>query len=221
MSELILYHFPGACSQVTLCALEATEMPYRLELIDMAKNAQRDPAYLAKSPLGKVPALLAEGEMLTENAALLVYLDAIAPHAGLFPRADGARLASYIQAGLSFCGGTLHPIVRGLVNPARLTTTDEAGVRERSTELAHKSFAYANQRLTASGWWLGERSIVDVYLNWTASVATRGGFDIGAYPAVAALRERLGAWPPFVRMEEIEARSRAVLEMADVAVPAR
>ena len=67
---------------------------------------------------------------------------------------------------MSFCGGTLHPIVRGLANPARLTTGDGDGVREQSRYLATKSFGYAERRLAERGWWLGTVSIVDVYLNW-------------------------------------------------------
>jgi glutathione S-transferase len=211
MTRLTFYHFPGACSQVTLCALEASGLDYDLELVNLARNEQSDPAYLAKSPLGKVPALLADGDMLTENAALLIYIHAIAPDAGLFPEARDAHAAAQAQAGLSFCGGTLHPIVRGIVNPSRLTAGDEDGVRTRSTELAKKSFGYADKRIAANGWWLGERSIIDVYLNWAAGVARRGGINIEAFPAVAALSERLRDWPAFVRMQEIEARSQAQL----------
>lgn len=211
MTRLKLYHFPGACSQVTLCALEASGLDYELELVNLARNEQSDPSYLAKSPLGKVPALLTDGQVLTENAALLVYIDAVAPDAGLFPRAPDARAAAEAQAGLSFCGGTLHPIVRGIVNPSRLTAGDEEGVRARSTELAKKSFGYADNRLAANGWWLGERSIIDVYLNWAAGVARRGGFDVDAFPAIAALPARLADWPAFAQMQEIEARSQAEL----------
>lgn len=207
MTSLTLFHFPGACSQVTLCALEASGLAYDLELVNLAKNEQSDPAYLAKSPLGKVPALRADGEVLTENAALLVYIDGIAPNAGLFPKARDPRTLAHMQAGLSFCGGTLHPIVRGLANPARLTAGDEDGVRARSAELAKKSFGYADKRIAANGWWLGERSIIDVYLNWAAGIARRGGFDIDAFPAIAVLPERLAEWPAFVRMLEIEAQS--------------
>lgn len=211
MTSLTLHHFPGACSQVTLCALEASSLPYALELVNLSANAQGEPAYLAKSPLGKVPALETDEGVLTENAALLVYIAALAPDARLFPAAQNPRAAAQIQAGLSFCGGTLHPIVRGLVNPSRLTTGDEAGVRERSAELAEKSFGYANSRLEETGWWLGDRSIIDVYLNWAASVARRGGYDIEAFPAIARLADALTEWPAYVRMIEIEEQSRKQL----------
>ena len=132
MPELTLYHFPGSCSQVTVCALEQAGLDYKLELVNLAAGEQNAPEYLAISPLGKAPALLVDGEALTENAALLVYVAALAPQAGLFPGNPDPRMASDIQAGLSFCGGTLHPQVRGLANPQRLTNGDGAPVREKS-----------------------------------------------------------------------------------------
>jgi glutathione S-transferase len=66
--------------------------------------------------------------------------------------------------------------------------------------LGKKSFGYANERLQQKGWWLGEPSIVDVYLNWALSVATKGGFDTSSFPHLAALPERLKQLPAFIAM---------------------
>ena len=211
MPQLTLYHFPGACSQVTLCALEQTGLPYTLKLVNLMVGEQSKPEYLAVSPLGKVPTMVADGEVLTENAALLIYLHAIRPDAGLFPSNPSALMQSAMQAGLSFCGGTLHPQVRGILNPQRLTTGDGAPVREMATALAKKSFAFAEARLAQKGSWIGEESIIDVYLNWAFSVARNGGFDTAAYPLLSGLADRLHARPAFVRMLEIEIESKAVL----------
>ncbi|HMT45209.1 MAG TPA: glutathione S-transferase family protein [Chakrabartia sp.] len=211
MPELTLYHFPGACSQVTVCALEQVGLPYTLKLVNLAQGEQSTPEYLAISPLGKVPTMVADGVTLTENAALLVYLNALKPEAGLFPANPSPLMQSAIQAGLSFCGGTLHPQVRGILNPQRVTTGDGAPVREMATRLANKAYAYAEQRLAEKGWWLGEESIIDVYLNWTFSVARNGGFDTTPYPLLGGLADRLAARPAFVRTQAIEAESKAKL----------
>lgn len=209
--DLVLHHFPGACSRVSVCALEMAGLPYRLELVDITKGAQADPAYLAISALGKVPALVVDGEPLLENAAIITFIHALRPHAGILPpdtdplpRAEGA-------GGLSFCGGTLHPQVRGLVNPVRVTAGDGEPVRERSRELLNKSLAYAEARIAARGWWLGEATIVDVYLDWAFSVARRGAFDVTPFPHLAALPERLEALPAYRRMQEEERRSTEAL----------
>ncbi len=213
MIDLLLYHFPGACSQVAVCALEMAGLPYRTELVDLAKGGQLEPGYLAVSPLGKVPMLLVDGVPLAENAAILTFIAASAPHAGIFPADPTPFMAAEAVGGMSFCGGTLHPQVRGLANPARLSTGDPDGVRAQSRILLKKSLGYADARLADRGWWLGTVSIVDVYLDWAASVARRNGFD-GPYPQLDALAGRLReALPAFVAMEAKNAAARATLGM--------
>lgn len=202
--DLVLHHAPGACSLVSRFALEQAGLPYRVELVNFAKGDQGRPEYLAVSPLGKVPALLIDGVPLTENAAIIVYIASLRPAAGLFPASLDPRAIAEAQGGLSFCGGTLHPIVRGLFNPARLTTGEVDGVRERATELGIKAFGHAEQRLAANGWWLGAWSIIDVYLNWAWSIATRGGFDPAPFPHLAGLHDRLMERPAFARTIALE-----------------
>lgn len=208
---LVLYHSPGACSQVCVFALEHAGLPYELQLVDLQANEQAQAPYVAISPLGKVPALMIDGEVLTENAAIQTYIANLRPDAGLFV-VDGSPLtAAKQQAGLSFCGGTLHPIVRGLANPARISEGDPEGVRRKSTYLAGKSFGHAETRLSATGWWLASWSLVDVYLNWAVSVAASTGFDFTPFPALAGLHSRLAEQDAFQRMLAIEAQSRATL----------
>ena len=209
---LTLFHFPGACSSVSLCALEQSGLPYELKLVNIAAGEQAGPAYHAVSALGKVPALLIDGEPLLENAAIIAFVHALRPDAGVLPQDDHPRWRAEAIGGMSFCGGTLHPQVRGLVNPQRVTAGDGASVQVRSRELAAKSFAYADARIAQRGWWLGETmSIVDVYVDWAFSVARRGAFDAARYPTLDGLRTRLMAMPGYARMQEIEACSRAEL----------
>ena len=210
-SPLVLHHSPNACSQTAVCALEQSGLEYRLNLVDLSVGDQAAPSYLAVSPLGKVPALEVQGAVVTENAAVLTYIAALAPEAGLFPLAETPLALSDRQAALSFCGGTLHPMVRGLAAPQRLTDGDVAGVRSRSTALAGKAFAVADRRLAERGWWLDEESIVDVYLNWAVQTARRGGFDLDPFPALAALPQRLMERPAFASMIGIEQAATATL----------
>ena len=209
--ELILHHFPGACSRVSVCALEMAELPYELKLINIVAGEQAAPAYRAVSALGKVPALLVNGEPLLENSAIITLIHTLRPEAGVFPRDDSPRTRAESVGGLSFCSGTLHPQVRGIANPQRITTGDGEPVRERSRELAAKSSAKAAARIAARDWWLGEVSIIDVYLDWAFGVARRAGFDVGPYPRLNELEERLSTLPAYRRMQEQEQRSRAAL----------
>ena len=210
--ELVLHHFPGACSQVCVFALEHAQLTYALRLIDLKVGEQNEPHYAAVSPLGKVPTLLVDGSVLTENAAIQTYIAALRPRAGLFPRDPSPLTAARQQSGLSLCGGTLHPIVRGLANPGRLTDGDPEPVRRKSIALAKKSFAFAESQLAATGWWLDDWSLVDVYLNWAMSVAAGAGFDFTPFPRLSGLRERLLELHAFRRMLHIDEQSTAMLQ---------
>lgn len=209
--ELMLYHFPGACSQVAVFALEQAGLAYRLQLVNIAREEQSRPDFVAISPMGKVPTLVIDGVPLTENAAILTYIAALRPEASLVPADASPRMQAEIVGGLAFCGGTLHPQVRGIANPSRLTTGDGAPVREKATALAIKSFGYAERRIAERGWWLDRWSVIDVYLNWAFSTARNGGLDTASFPRLSGLADRLAAVPAFARMMAGEASARATL----------
>lgn len=221
--HLTLYHFPGACSQVCVFALEHADLPYELRLVDLKSNEQAQPAYAAISALGKVPALVIDDVVLTENAAIQTYIAELRPQAGLFPLDASPLAGGRQQAGLSFCGGTLHPIVRGLANPSRITDgathSDIDGVRRKATYLANKSFGYAEKHLASADWWLGSWSVIDVYLNWAVSVAASAGFDFTPFPMLRGLRARLMAQPAFQRMLTIDEQSTITLAQRRAAAP--
>ena len=210
--NLTLFHFPGACSQVSVCAIEEAGLEYRLELVNLAAGQQGGADYLAVNPMGKVPYLLIDGVGLAENSAILTYVAALRPAAGLFPSWDDPRIRAESVGGMSFCSGTVHPAVRGIANPQRLTTGETAGVKEKATELAAKAFKQAEYRIAERGWWLGEWSIVDVYLNWAFGVAMNNGFDTAPFPELLRLTERLTERPSFQRMLEVNQQARDALK---------
>ena len=214
MSSIVLYHFPGACSQVTRVALDEARIDYELRLVDLGAGAQTRPEYLHVTPQGKVPAMLVDGQLLTENVALLTFIAESRPQASLFPLDSSPWAVAQRMSGLSFCSGTLHPIVRGIANPSRLTEGDGEPVRAKSRVLATKSYGYAESRLALSGWWLGQRSIIDVYLAWPVSVAQRAGFDFSPWPTLDGLSARLAEWTTFSVVLEDDARLLRDLENA-------
>lgn len=205
--DITLYHCPAACSQVAVCALEMAGLPYRLELINLFAGEHKSSDYATINPMAKVPYMLIDGMGLAENVAILSYLGELRPASGIFPRPCSARTRADVISGMAFCSGTLHPIVRGMFNPARLTTGETQGVRDMAMSLGQKAFGFVEQRLGQSGWWLGEPTIVDVYLNWARSVAVKGGFDCSPLPHLAGLPGRLEQIPAFVAMMRQEAES--------------
>ena len=73
--QLILYGGVPSQSVVVEMLLAEAEIPFELRRVDITKGEHRTEAFLEINPAGFVPALITpEGEMLHENAAILLYL---------------------------------------------------------------------------------------------------------------------------------------------------
>jgi glutathione S-transferase len=82
MAELVLYTNPMSRGRIVRWMLEEVGQPYRTELLDYA-TTMKAPAYLAINPMGKVPALKHGDVVVTESAAICLYLADAFPQAGL------------------------------------------------------------------------------------------------------------------------------------------
>jgi glutathione S-transferase len=198
--ELVLYHLPGACSRVTLTALEQVGVPYEDRMVDLMKGQQRSPEYLAVNPRGKIPALLVDGELLAENGAILSWLHMRWPEAGLLPEAANSIAAAHQQADLFSLSSFWHPSVRAMRMPIRWTTGDQEQVREKGRELVSGPIAAMDARLAQQDWWFGAAwSVCDTYFCWNYTTAEEGGLDLSGLAGINAHRARVEAHPPFQR----------------------
>ena len=107
--ELIFYTHPMSRGRIVRWMLEELGQPYRTVLLDY-DTGMKDPAYLAINPMGKVPAIIHGGAVVTESAAICTYLADAFPEAGLAPqRGDPAR-AAYLRW-MFFAAGPLEQAV--------------------------------------------------------------------------------------------------------------
>ena len=97
MTDLTLYHIAPSRSSVVLWMLEEIGEPYDIHLLSMKRGTNRESAYLAVNPMGKVPALRHGDVVITECAAICTYLADAFPKAGLnIPLGDPKR-GSYLK----------------------------------------------------------------------------------------------------------------------------
>ena len=195
-----LYHSPRACSRVTMNALEEVGLEYDDQVVNIFKQEQKSPEYLAIHPGGKVPALAVDGDVITENASILLYLHRRVPEANLLPDVESDIARAQQVSDLVWCSGTVHPMVRQVRMPIRFTDGDPSGVQEKGHAYVHGVAAQVNDRVANQRWWYGDAwSIVDVYLFWLYTTAASAGFPLGDYPNLAALIERVQDRPSFER----------------------
>jgi glutathione S-transferase len=132
MSDLIFYTNPMSRGRIVRWMLEETGADYDTEILGYADSMKAD-AYLAINPMGKVPAIVHKGHVVTECAAICAYLGDAFPDAGLAPsttdRADYYRW-------LFFAAG---PVEQAVSNKAAgFEPTPERG----------RMFGYGNYDLT-------------------------------------------------------------------------
>ena len=94
MAELKFYTHPMSRGQTVRWMLEEIGRPYETEVLDFATTMKAEP-YLSVNPMGKVPAIVHNGRVVTEVAAICCYLADAFPEANLAPppadRADYYR----------------------------------------------------------------------------------------------------------------------------------
>jgi glutathione S-transferase len=103
--ELVFYTHPMSRGRVVRWMLEEIRHPYRTELLEYGTSIKAS-AYLAINPMGKVPAIVHGGTVVTEGAAICTYLADAFPAAGLAP-APGSRARGPYFRWLFFGAGPL------------------------------------------------------------------------------------------------------------------
>src|SRR5205807_1066498 len=80
-----LFYGPGSAAMAPHAALEEIGAPYKLVEVDLKGGEHRRPEYLKLNPKGRVPALVVDGAVFTESAAILMHLADSYPEAALAP----------------------------------------------------------------------------------------------------------------------------------------
>jgi glutathione S-transferase len=192
-----LYYRPGACSLASHILLIANDIPYTLDKVDLKEKLTEDGGDFRRvNPKGYIPALeLDDGEVLTENVAVLSY---IATRGGIGLPKDGLAHWRVLET-TTFITSELHKNFVPFFDP----TADDAA-RERGRKLLTARFALADRQLGDRAFIVGDEfSIADAYLFVMISWAGRVGLAVppnleGYYrrlaklPAVAAALEQEG-----------------------------
>ena len=143
---LTLYFCPGSSSMAPHIALHEIGCPFESKPISLAKKQNREAAFLAINPEGKVPTLVIDGRALTEVAGILFYLAKRYPEAGLLPQGD-IEGEAHVVSWMSFIASAIHP------------------ARRLGLDYAREVWKLAEDRLGNREWAVGNKfSIADIHL---------------------------------------------------------
>jgi glutathione S-transferase len=194
------YTNPMSRGQIVHWMLEEARAPYEMKILDFEKREHKSPEYLAINPMGKVPAIVHRGVVVTECAAICAYLADAFPDAGLAPdRNDPARGTYYRW--LFFAAGCVEPaVIDKVFQRPPITQTGAVGWGTYEDTLNTLESA-----LKRGPYILGERfSAADVYIGaqlvWGMKMKS-----LEPRPVFAEYAARCEARPAFARTHQATA----------------
>ncbi len=187
---LKLYHSPQTRSSRFVWLLEELGEPYEIEYVTIQRgdgSGERDPRN--PNPDGRVPTLDHDGRLVSESAAIALYLTDAFPKAGLGPQAGDPGRADYLTW-LFYYAGEVEPAL--IAKWTKRVDTDEREGRRYDQMVARFEGALAK-----GPYMLGEAfSAADVLFG---SIVQWGAEMLPERPAFKAYLDRLTARPAYER----------------------
>ncbi|MBA5636704.1 glutathione S-transferase family protein [Duganella sp. LX20W] len=187
-----LFHAPQSRSTGTLVLVHELQADYTLHVLNMKAGEQRQPEYLAVNPMGKVPAVLHDGALVTEQVAVYLYLADLYPEAGLAPAIGDPLRGPYLRW-IAFYGSSFEPALcdRALKHPPAPPSMCPWGDWDTMLKTL-------TDQLETGPYLLGDRfTAADVLWGTALTWITAFGL-IPKTPAIAAYIERIQARPAYI-----------------------
>lgn len=175
-----LFYSPGACSLASHIALEETGRPYRAVETLLSKNQHQTPEYLAINPRGRVPALAVDGKVITENTAILTWIAAAFPDAGLLPEDLIERMRCIAQ--MAWFSNTPHIFQRAKFRPYRFVEREDVydDIRAKAVSSYWESMQEIDALIGDNRWMMGDAyTVVDPYALVFYGWGTSNGLPMG------------------------------------------
>jgi glutathione S-transferase len=180
-----LYYAPGACSLADHIALIESGLPFETEHVDLkAKMTAGGSDYRRINPKGYVPALeLDDGEILTENVAILSY---IAAESGILSPPEGIGHWRVLET-VAYISSEIHKAFKPLLTP----DADE-DAKNQAREVLTRRLAPLADLLGDKPCLFGEHPMIaDCYL-FVMLMWARGKAALPLSPVLDAYFERMG-----------------------------
>jgi glutathione S-transferase len=194
-----LYHHPFTRAAGTVWMLEEVGEPYELEFVDIRAGAQKKPEILALNPMGKLPIVVDGDAVVTEAAAIGLYLADRYALGRLAPRLDDPARATYLRWSL---------FAPSVVEPGSMAKASgwewkpgQAGWGTHEAMLDAMESAVKDRRFL-----LGDTfSMADVIFGGTMRFMLRFGM-LEPRPSFTAYAERLAERPALKKADAVNAQ---------------
>ena len=107
-TDLVLYYHPFTRAANVVWMLEEVGQPYELRYVDLKAGEHQQPEFKARNPMGKLPTLQDADTVVTESAAIGLYLADRYAYDKLAPHVDDPARGTYLRWSL-FAPSVIEP----------------------------------------------------------------------------------------------------------------
>jgi glutathione S-transferase len=207
--KLTLYYAPHTCALVSYVNLSEAGAEFEVKNINTRTNQQNTPEFLAMNPKHKVPVLLIDGEPLTENVAIALWISRQYPGAKILP-ADSKEEIKAISLMAWFASG-IHPKLTPNARPQNYCDLpgSEESVKRVANKLLFEDFAVADKMLAGREWFLSRFAAPDAHFFWCFRRAKSFNLDVSGFRNCSAHFERMLQRPS---VQKVVAHEKRVLD---------
>ena len=197
-----LFYSTGSCALASHIALEEAGADYEAVRISLKDGDQRKPEYLKLNPKGRVPVLVTDSGVLTENVAILAFVAQSHPAARLAPLDDPFAFAK-MQAINSYLSSTVHVAHAHKGRGSRWADDPIAieAMKKKVPQSVGECFEMIERELFAGPWAIGNNyTVADAYLYTLATWLEGDSVDPKRFPKVFDHRNRMEQRPAVQRV---------------------
>ena len=189
--ELTLYYAPLTCALVPFVTLTEAGADFKVCNLNTRANQHKTPEFLAVNPKHKVPVLLIDGEPLTENVAIQLFIARTFPNARLLP-AD-SRIELKAVSLMAWFASTIHPHLTPNARPENYCDLPGSAenVKRVAMKLLSEDFAIADKLLAGREWLFDHFTAPDAYFFWCFRRALSFNLDLSAFGNCRAHFDRM------------------------------
>jgi len=207
--SIVLYHHPFSRAAGTLWPLEEVGVDYELRWVDIMAGDQKKEEVSRLNPMGKLPTLVDGDEVVTEAAAIALYLADRYAAGRLSPRLDDPKRGTYLRWSL---------FAPSVIEPGSMAKAAEWKFRDGQAGWGRydSMIAAMESALEGRDFILGkEFSMADCVFGGTLRYML--GFKmLEARPLFTAYAERLGQRPA---LQRADARNAAIAAERGLKMP--
>jgi glutathione S-transferase len=212
--DIVLYYAPITCSLVPYVTLTEAKAEFTVKPINLKTQQQMSADYLRINPKHKVPLLTVDGQTLTENTAINLWIHRQFPAAKLYPADSWGELQALSL--MSWCASGIHPYLTRLNAPAKVADAPgaDAGVRTFAIAALNEAFKIADDKLKDREFFFDHFCAADAHFFWCFRRTSQFELDLSAFAACQAHFARMQTRPSVQKVLAFEKDTQAAFAAA-------